>query len=101
MAMNTVYFRALHLMRNTEYRTLRAGLRMTAKMNPGVNVTDFELWSLTVSAIHGCGACLNAHETALRQRGVCALQVQAALRIASVMAAAGAVMRAQAALTPG
>jgi alkyl hydroperoxide reductase subunit D len=23
---------------------------------------DFELWSLAVSAVNGCGACLNAHE---------------------------------------
>jgi alkyl hydroperoxide reductase subunit D len=98
MAMNNVYFRALHLMRNPEYRTLRAGLQMTAKMNPGVNVTDFELWSLTVSAIHGCGACLDAHEDELRKRDVSALQVQAALRIAAVVAAAAAVLRAEEAL---
>jgi AhpD family alkylhydroperoxidase len=31
--------------------------------NPGVDKSDFELWSLAVSAINGCGTCINnAHE---------------------------------------
>ncbi len=98
MAMNNVYYRALHLMQNPEYRTLRAGLRMNAIMNPGVDKTDFVLWSLTVSAINRCGTCLDAHEKERRKRDVCALQVQAALRIASVVAAAGAVIWAEEAL---
>ncbi len=48
MAMNNVYYRALHLMTNPEYRTLRAGLRMNVLANPGVEKVDFELWSLAV-----------------------------------------------------
>jgi len=95
MAMNNVYYRALHLMKNEEYRTLRASLRMNVIMNPGVDKTDFELWCLAVSAINGCGMCLDSHEEELKKRGVTALQVQAALRIAAVVAAASAVLRAE------
>lgn len=98
MAMNNVYYRSLHLMHNQEYRTLRAGLRMNVIMNPGVDKTDFELWCLAVSAINGCGACLDSHEDELRKRSVPNTHIQAALRIASVMAAVSAVMRAEAAL---
>lgn len=98
MGMNNVYYRSLHLMQNQEYRTLRAGLRMNVIMNPGVDKTDFELWCLAVSAINGCGACLDSHEEELRKRAVPNTHIQAALRIASVVNAVSAVMRAEAAL---
>ena len=62
MGMNNVYYRALHLMKNAEYRTLPARLRMNILANPGVEKTDFELWSFAVSAINGCGLCLDSHE---------------------------------------
>lgn len=95
MAMNNVYYRAIHLMKNEEYRTLRAGLRMNILANPGVDKGDFELWSLAVSAINGCGMCLDSHEHELRQRGFTSTQVQTALRIAAVVNAAAAVLRAE------
>jgi alkyl hydroperoxide reductase subunit D len=85
MAMNNVYYRALHLMQNTEYRTLPAKLRMNILANPGVDKADFELWSLAVSAVNGCGTCLDAHEAELKKRGVPATSIQAALRIAAVV----------------
>lgn len=98
MAMNNVYYRSLHLLANEEYRTLRAGLRMNALANPGVDKADFELWSLAVSAINGCGMCLDSHEEELRKRGLSATQIQAAIRIAAVVNAASAILRAQSAL---
>jgi alkyl hydroperoxide reductase subunit D len=97
MAMNNIYYRSLHLLANEEYRSLRAGLRMNALANPGVDKADLELWSLAVSAINGCGACLDSHEDELRKRGLSATQIQAALRIAAVVHAASAVLRAEAA----
>ena len=57
---------------------------------------DFELWSLAVSAINGCGMCIESHEKAVRQAGITAEQVQAAVRIASVVNAAAAVLDAEA-----
>lgn len=98
MGMNNVYYRSMHLLQNQEYRTLRAGLRMNIMMNPGVDKVDFELWSLAVSAINGCGMCLDSHEEELRKRGVPNTHIQAAIRIAAVVNAASAVIRAEAAL---
>ncbi len=97
MGMNNVYYRSLHLLKNEEYRTLRAGLRMNVIANPGVDKGDFELWSLAVSAINGCGMCLDSHEEELRKRDFSVAQVQTALKIAAVVNAAAAVLRAEAA----
>ncbi len=97
MGMNNVYFRALHLMHNREYETMRSGLRMNVLTNPGVDKVDFELWSLAVSAINGCGLCLDSHEKVLRSHDVSAIQVRTALRIAATVNAISAVIRAEAA----
>ena len=98
MGMNNVYYRALHLLKNQEYRTLPARLRMNVIANPGVDKADFELWSLAVSAINGCGACLDSHEDELKKRSVPNTQIQAALRIAAVVNGVGQVLTAEAAL---
>ena len=97
MGMNNVYYRSLHLLKNQEYRTLPARLRMNVITNPGVDKTDFELWCAAVSAINGCGACLDSHEEELKKRGVPNTAVQAALRIASVVNAVSRVVAAEAA----
>ena len=65
MAMNNIYYRFVHLVHAADYKTLPAKLRMTAMAKPGVDKVDFELWSLVVSAINGCGMCLEAHEKVL------------------------------------
>ncbi|HEX4180329.1 MAG TPA: carboxymuconolactone decarboxylase family protein [Caulobacteraceae bacterium] len=96
MGMNNIYYRALHLMQNGEYRTLPARLRMNILANPGVEKIDFELWSLAVSAVNGCGACLDAHETELKRRSVSAQVIQASLRIAAVVNAVSRIAAAEA-----
>jgi alkyl hydroperoxide reductase subunit D len=98
MGMNNVYYRAIHLIHNPEYRTLPARLRMNVIANPGVEKTDFELWSMAVSAINGCGACLDAHETELKKRGAANTAIQAALRIAAVVNAVSRVVAGEAAV---
>ena len=98
MGMNNIYYRSLHLMHNPEYQTLPARLRMNILANPGVDKIDFELWSTAVSAINGCGACLDAHEGELRKHSVPATQVQAALRIAAVVHAASRIAASETAL---
>ena len=97
MGMNNIYYRSLHLMQNTEYRTLPARLRMNIIGNPGVDKNDFELWCTAVSAVNGCGMCLDSHEEELRKRGVPTVHVQAALRIAAVVNAVSRVLAAEAA----
>ena len=95
MGMNNIYYRALHLLKNPEYATLPTRLRMNVIANPGVPKVDFELWSLVVSAVNGCGMCLDAHEEVLKKHAVPAINIQAALRIAAVVNAVSRVMAAE------
>ncbi|HXQ45558.1 MAG TPA: carboxymuconolactone decarboxylase family protein [Caulobacteraceae bacterium] len=97
MGMNNVYYRALHIMGNGEYRALPARLRMNVLGNPGVPKVDFELWSMAVSAINGCGACMDAHEAELKKHEVSPQAIQATLRIGAVVNAASRVVAAEAA----
>ena len=85
MAMNNVYYRFVHLASAADYKTLPARLRMNVIARPGVEKADFELWSLAVSAVNGCGMCIDSHEHELRKAGPSAEQIQAAIRIASVV----------------
>ncbi|WP_282202422.1 alkyl hydroperoxide reductase [Kitasatospora fiedleri] len=98
MAMNNVYYRTLHLLSDKEYGTMRAGLRMNIIGNPGVDKVDFELWSFAVSAINGCGQCLDSHEGVLRKAGVDREVIQAAIKIAATVQAVAAVLDAEAQL---
>ena len=91
MAMNNVYYRFVHLASNPEYGKLPARLRMNVIGNPGIEKDDFELFSLAVSAMNGCGMCIDSHERVLQQHGVKAETIQAAARIASVMQAVATV----------
>ena len=95
MGMNNVYYRSLHLLANAEYRSLPARLRMNVIGNPGVDKADFELWCLAVSAINGCGMCLDSHEAELRKHGVSTSVVQTAMRIAAVVNAVAHVIAAE------
>ena len=92
MAMNNIYYRFVHLASSPDYKTLPAKLRMNVIGKPGVEKADFELWSLAVSAINGCGMCIDAHEKVLREHGITAEQVQAAVRIAAVVYAVAATL---------
>jgi alkyl hydroperoxide reductase subunit D len=85
MSMNNIYYRFTHLASALDYKTMPAKLRMNVIGKPGVDKGDFELWCLAVSAINGCGACIDSHEKVLRAAGMTAEQVQAAVRIASVV----------------
>ncbi|MGK2901426.1 MAG: alkyl hydroperoxide reductase AhpD [Mycobacterium sp.] len=84
MGMNNVFYRTKGQL-DGRYDDLRAGLRMNIIANPGVVKEDFELWSLAVSAINGCGHCLSAHETVLRDAGVDRTVIFEAVRLASIV----------------
>ena len=92
MAMNNIYYRFTHLASQPDYKTMPAKLRMNVIGKPGVDKADFELWSLAVSAINGCGMCIDAHDKVLRAAGITAEQIQAAVRIASVVHAVAATL---------
>ncbi len=94
MSMNNVYYRFVHLSSNEQYGTMPAKLRMNVIGKPGVDKVDFELWSLAVSAINGCGMCIDSHEAILRKAGVTAEMVQTAVRFASIIQSAAVALEA-------
>ena len=87
MAMNNVYYRFVHLVANPEYGTMPARLRMNIIGSHGIAKDDFELMSLAVSAMNGCGMCIDSHERVLLEHGVKPDAIQSAVRIAAVMKA--------------
>ncbi len=92
MGMNNVYYRFLHLVEDPEYAQLPARLRMNVIGNPGIEKLDFELLSLAVSAINGCGTCVASHERQLRKHDVTREAVQSAVRIAATVHAVARVL---------
>lgn len=85
MAMNNVYYRAVHLMSDSSYMNMPAKLRMNIIGKPGVEKVDFELMSLAVSAINGCGKCLDSHAGMLEKTDLDKSAIQHTLRIAAVV----------------
>ena len=100
MAMNNIYYRFTHLVEDAEYQTLRAGLRMNVMANPGCGKVDFELASLAVSAINGCGKCVDSHEKTLRKHELSAQAIQSAVRIAAVVHAVAVTVEQASAAAP-
>jgi alkyl hydroperoxide reductase subunit D len=98
MAMNNVYYRAKHLIGDDAYQSMPARLRMQIIGRPGVDKIDFELWSVAVSAVTGCGTCLESHEKTLSGAGMSRDNVHDALRIAAVVHATAVTLDAEAAL---
>ena len=92
MGMNNIFYRFHHLSSNPKYATMPARLRMNGLRGHGVDEIDFELWSLAVSAINGCGKCVDAHEKVVREKGASEELVLAVVRVASVVHAIGAVL---------
>jgi alkyl hydroperoxide reductase subunit D len=92
MAMNNIYYRATHLIHNDEYGQLRTGLRMNIIASSGLDKVTFELASLAVSAINGCGSCLDSHERVIREHDISAQGVQSALKIAAVVHAVAVIL---------
>ena len=60
MGMNNIFYRFQHLVTNPKYSTMGARLRMNGLRGHGAAEVDFELWALAVSAINGCGKCVDA-----------------------------------------
>ena len=85
MAMNNVFYRSTHLIESPTLSQLPAGLRMQGLMQHGIDKALFELMALAVSAINGCGMCLQSHYKQL-QPHYNDEQIAFALKIAAVLA---------------
>ena len=96
MGMNNVYYRFVHLTEKPEYGQLPARLRMQALGGAPEDKFAIELWSLAVSAVNGCGMCIQAHERALIAAGASTQQIQDAVRVAAVVSATAAVLASEA-----
>ncbi|WP_108663502.1 carboxymuconolactone decarboxylase family protein [Acuticoccus kandeliae] len=94
MGMNNIYYRFTHLSDNKDYESMPAKLRMNVIGKPGVDRAVFELWSLAVSALNGCGKCINAHEDVLRKAGVPTDEIHTAVRYASIIQSAAIALEA-------
>ena len=92
MGMNNIYYRFLHLVEDGEYQTMPARLRMNVIANHGIDKLDFELISLAVSAVNGCGLCVTSHEKKLRAHDVSREAIQSAVRIAATIHAVAGVL---------
>ena len=85
MAINNIYYRFIHLVNDKSFASMPARLRMNVIGNPGIDKRDFELSCLAVSAINGCGMCIESHTQQLIKAGVSKLAIQSTVRIAAVL----------------
>jgi alkyl hydroperoxide reductase subunit D len=88
MAMTNVYYRFIHIVSDSEFKTLPAKLRMNKMGDPGIEKVDFELCALAVSAINNCQLCIDSHISSLKKHEVSLIGIQTTVRIAAVMNAA-------------
>ena len=95
MAMNNVYYRFLHISDDKEYSQMPSGLRMRGIMDHKIEKIDFEVFSLAVSIINGCGMCIDAHANQLIKHGMSKTQVQMTAKIAAVINSAAQVLTIQ------
>ena len=85
MSMNNIYYRFTHLSEDNELMAMNAGLRMQTMAQHGIDKKLFELMSLAVSAVNGCGMCIQSHTKALRKAGADAEAIQLSAKIAAVV----------------
>lgn len=85
MAMNNVYYRFLHLSEDKNLSQRPAQLRMNFMAQPGVSKLDFEIYSLAVSVLSGCGMCIKSHINSIKKHGLNEDAIQSTARIAAVV----------------
>jgi lipoyl-dependent peroxiredoxin subunit D len=88
MAMNNIYYRSTYMTQDEELGQMPARLRMNVIGSPGVDKATFELYSLAVSAVNGCSACVVSHMNSILQHGLPKAAAHHVFRIAAVMNAA-------------
>jgi len=98
MGMNNIYYRFIHLSGTPDFKRMPARLRMQVIAAPGVDKLDFELWSLAVSAINGCGMCIESHEHEVLAKGATKEGVLDVIRIAAVVHAVAVALEGERAL---
>jgi alkyl hydroperoxide reductase subunit D len=77
-----------------EYAQKAPRLRMNRLSQPASSKLNFELFSLAVSAIHGCEACVQSHDKVVLAGGMTEDHVNDAIRIAAVFHAVAIALQA-------
>lgn len=85
MSMTNIYYRFIHLSENSKYNTMSTGLRMNIMRAPNVDVIDFEVFSLAVSIVNGCGMCIASHEKQLIKHGLTEENIQLIAKVAAII----------------
>ena len=85
MGMNNVYYRSLHLAEDEELSKRPAGLRMMIMQKHGIFQIDFEVYSLAVSCLFGCGMCIKSHSLKLKKEGLSLSGIQSVFKTAAVI----------------
>ena len=85
MAMNNIYYRSINQVSDDAFKKLPTGLRMQVIGRPGIDKVTFELYCLAISALNGCGHCLDSHSSVLVKAGIKHQDIQLAIKIASVI----------------
>ncbi|HEX2581470.1 MAG TPA: carboxymuconolactone decarboxylase family protein [Dongiaceae bacterium] len=92
MPVYNLYYRFAGLVGTEEYRDMPLKLRLSGLSKLTTAPLDNELWIVAVSALNGCGYCLQAHEPEAREHGASVAQIQAVVRIAALLYACAAVL---------
>lgn len=92
LASNNIFYRFRHFTKKEKYGQIPARIRMQLMMKPVTGKEFFELMSLAISAVNGCEMCVNAHEDSLIKLGTAEERVFDAVRISSIVTAAGKVI---------
>jgi len=92
LASNNIFYRFRHFTQKEKYSQIPARIRMQLMMKPVTGKEFFELMSLAISAINGCEMCVNAHEDSLIKMGTTEERIFDAVRIASLVTAAGKII---------
>ncbi len=92
MAMNNIYYRFTHISDDKDYAQMPVGLRMQGIANHGIDKIDFEIFSLAVSILNGCGMCIDAHANQLLKQQLTKNHVQLIAKIAAIINSAAAVL---------
>ncbi|MDB5141505.1 MAG: alkylhydroperoxidase [Mucilaginibacter sp.] len=89
---NNIFYRFRHFTQKEKYGQIPARIRMQLMMKPVTGKEFFELMSLAISAVNGCEMCVNAHEDSLIKLGTVEERIFDAVRIASLVTAAGKIV---------
>ncbi|MBZ0199798.1 MAG: carboxymuconolactone decarboxylase family protein [Ignavibacteriaceae bacterium] len=87
LATNNVFYRYKHFIKNNtdKYQNMPARIKMNIMMHPVLGKEFFELMSLAVSAVNGCGSCVSSHEESVRKLGSNEERIFDAVRLAAVV----------------